>query len=186
MKLTLRVARLLTVCAVIRDFFMVAPAIKNNNIRTLERQRYDQCTNVIIWGFSLYLSLASKKALAKGLCFIFRAVICGGHDSCQHFNQDSWKVSVKRFHAGRMLICTADLFILVSSDRDELCFGERLAADHLLDASNLHNVYPRLVFVQRIQHDLKTQITVTICHFNKQQDCFIPPSQFTISQIKWR
>lgn len=49
---------------------------------------------------------------------------------------------------------TTDLFVLVSSDGDELRFGERLAADHLLDASHLHDVYPRLVFVQRIQHDL--------------------------------
>lgn len=30
MQLTLRVARLLTVCTVIRDFFMVTPAIRNN------------------------------------------------------------------------------------------------------------------------------------------------------------
>lgn len=30
MQLTLRVAGLLTVCTVIRDFFMVTPAIRNN------------------------------------------------------------------------------------------------------------------------------------------------------------
>lgn len=30
MQLTLRVARLLAVCAVIRDFFVVTPAIRNN------------------------------------------------------------------------------------------------------------------------------------------------------------
>lgn len=67
--------------------------------------------------------------------------------------------------------CTTDLFVLVCSDRDELRFGERLAADHLLDASNLHDVYPRLVFVQRIQHDLwggeKSQ------HYNKLQDYIV-------------
>lgn len=68
------------------------------------------------------------------------------------------KSALMRFPVGHMLICTTDLFVLVSSDRDELCFGERLAADHLLDASNLHDVYPRLVLVQRIQHDLKIQI----------------------------
>lgn len=32
-KLTLRVARLLTVCTVIRDFFMVAPVNTNNHVR---------------------------------------------------------------------------------------------------------------------------------------------------------
>lgn len=47
-----------------------------------------------------------------------------------------------------------DLFVLVGRDGDELRLGERLAADHLLDAADLHDVYPRLVLVQRIQHDL--------------------------------
>lgn len=55
--------------------------------------------------------------------------------------------------------CTTDLFVLVSGDGDELSFWEGLAADHLLDASDLHDVYPRLVLVQRIQHDLQENIT---------------------------
>lgn len=50
---------------------------------------------------------------------------------------------------------TTDLFVLVSGDGDELSFREGLTADHLLDAPNLHDVYPRLIFVQRIQHDLQ-------------------------------
>lgn len=34
MKLTLRVSRLLAVCTVIGDFFMVAPAMTRDNIRS--------------------------------------------------------------------------------------------------------------------------------------------------------
>ena len=48
----------------------------------------------------------------------------------------------------------AYLFILVGGDGDELCLWEGLAADHLLDASHLHDVYPGLVLVQGVQHDL--------------------------------
>lgn len=104
--------------------------------------------------------MASRKALAKGLCFIFRAVIC---------EEDVTAISIFNRYLGQVCIdkdslkgcntfSTTDLFVLISSDSDELCFGERLAADHLLDATDLHDVYPWLVFVQRIQHDLWKEI----------------------------
>jgi len=102
---------------------------------------------------SLYLSLASKKALAKGLCFIFSAVICEEGDmTAVRIPIDIWEKSVFN---NKVSFSAADLFVLVRRDCDELCFGERLAADHLLDAANLHDVYPRLIFVKRIQHDLQ-------------------------------
>lgn len=59
-----------------------------------------------------------------------------------------------------VLFRPTDLFILVSSDSDELSLGERLAADHLLEPSNLHNVYPGLILVQRVQHDLERNYTL--------------------------
>ena len=46
------------------------------------------------------------------------------------------------------------LLVLVGRDGDELGLGEGLAADHLLDAPHLHDVDPRLVLMQRVQHDL--------------------------------
>lgn len=102
-------------------------------------------------GFQSYLSLASRNALAKGLCFIFRAVICEENRTVSALNIDG-------FHLVDVItFSTTDLFVLISGNSDELRFGERLAADHLLDASDLHDVYPRLVFVQRIQHDLWNQ-----------------------------
>lgn len=56
-----------------------------------------------------------------------------------------------------MVVGTTDLFVLVGGNGDELGFWERLAADHLLDSSDLHDVDPRLVLVQRVQHDLQKQ-----------------------------
>lgn len=88
--------------------------------------------------------------MAKGLCLIFRAVIC---------REDRTDLEPKFARSDCVLICVrassgTDLFVLVGGDSNKLGFGERLAADHLLDASDLHNVYPWLIFVQRIQHDL--------------------------------
>lgn len=48
------------------------------------------------------------------------------------------------------MLAGTDLFVLVGSDGNKLGFGERLAADHLLDASDLHDVYPGLILVQRV------------------------------------
>lgn len=50
-----------------------------------------------------------------------------------------------------------NLFILISCDRNKLGLRERLTADHFLNASNFHNVYPGFIFVQGIQHNLKNQ-----------------------------
>lgn len=90
----------------------------------------------------MYLSLASRKALAKGLCLIFRAVICGQKRTNLGTCAKVWgEATLAVMPEG------TDLFVLVGSDGNKLGFGERLAADHLLDASDLHDVYPGLVLV---------------------------------------
>lgn len=66
-----------------------------------------------------------------------------------------------------MVVDTTDLFVLVGSNGDELGFGERLAADHLLDSSDLHDVNPRLVLVQRVQHDLRKHHSYSSDRFAK-------------------
>lgn len=58
-----------------------------------------------------------------------------------------------------------DLLVLVRCDSDELGFREGLTADHLLDASDFHNVDPRLVLVQRIEHDLQKHQEGTLLDF---------------------
>lgn len=73
-----------------------------------------------------------------------------------------------RFHVGPHAPCTTHLFVLVGGDGDELRLGERLAADHLLDASDLHDVYPRLVLVQRVQHNLWGEFNLMLLFINSR------------------
>lgn len=70
------------------------------------------------------------------------------------------RISLFVGHRKDVAVCVTYLFVLVSGDSDELCLWKGLAADHLLNPAHLHDVYPRLILVQRVQHDLETMNTV--------------------------
>lgn len=142
----------------------------------------------------LYLSLASRKALANGLYLIFRAVICTNKqikDSIQNWSNEAtlgW-FDQKCLHniQPTLFLLPTDLpfhlllnvspflsltpttfwmqgedsrlylFVLVGRDGDELGLFEGNVGNQTMARADAHDVKLRLVLMERVQHDLRTQ-----------------------------